>query len=273
MRRHQTKLFYANKKGIIYGHNIAIIYRRTSTVVYAHNITCAAIHNKMIFDWNHQGGQGGPKKHTHTQPKIYGHDTAQTQTQEPKKPIRMTQSWRVILLKLVLFGVDAGVIFIVRSDFRRRPRRTSPHLWPRWLRRALKPDRALRQNRLGTAEGVERIFFRSTERKRVWHVVTRRDPSWHVVTRRDTSKHVVTRCDTLWPCLSLVPSSEVTLVATATAAMVQAEKSSFHSATIKVPENKHLGRPKDNPRGWRLDPSQCLVYTLCIHCVCSSEII
>ena len=57
------------------------------------------------------GGQGGAKEaHTHTQRKIYGHDTAQTHTREPKKPMRMTQSWHVIFLKLVLFGVDAGVI-------------------------------------------------------------------------------------------------------------------------------------------------------------------
>ena len=48
MRRHETKLFNANKNGIIGGHNIAIIYRRTSTVVYVHNITCETIHNKMI---------------------------------------------------------------------------------------------------------------------------------------------------------------------------------------------------------------------------------
>ena len=65
VRRHETKLFYANKKGITYGHNIAIIYARTSTVVYVHNITCATIHIKMIFDWKHRGGQGG-EKHTHT---------------------------------------------------------------------------------------------------------------------------------------------------------------------------------------------------------------
>lgn len=56
-----------------------------------------------------------------------------------------------------------------------------------------------------------------------------------------------------------MPSSEATLVAAA--AMVrQAEKSSFHTATIKVPENKHLGR---QPKG--LDLSQSLLYTL--HCV------
>ena len=94
----------------IYGHNIAIVYRRTSTVVYVHNITCATIHNKMIFDWNHRGGgQGGAKK-KHTQPKIFGHDVAQTHTREPKKPMRMAQSWHEIFLKLVLLGVHAGVI-------------------------------------------------------------------------------------------------------------------------------------------------------------------
>ena len=94
MRRHETKLFYNNKNGIIYGHNIAIIYRRTSMVVYVHNITCATIHNKMIFDWKHRGGgkAAQEKEDTHTQPKIYGHDTAQTHTREPKKPLRMTQS-------------------------------------------------------------------------------------------------------------------------------------------------------------------------------------
>ena len=55
------------------------------------------------------GGKAAQKlKDTHTQPKIYGHDTAQTHTREPKKPMRMTQSWHVIFLKLVLFGVDAG---------------------------------------------------------------------------------------------------------------------------------------------------------------------
>ena len=70
----------------IYGHNIAIVYRRTSTVVYVHNITCATIHNKIIFDWKHGGGQAAPRKNTHTQPKIYGHDTAQSHTQEPQKP-------------------------------------------------------------------------------------------------------------------------------------------------------------------------------------------
>ena len=65
MRRHETKLFYANKNGIICGHDIAIIYRRTSTVVYVHNITCATIHNKMTFDWKHRGGKAAQKK-THT---------------------------------------------------------------------------------------------------------------------------------------------------------------------------------------------------------------
>ena len=55
-------------------------------------------------------GRGGKEKKTHTQPKIYGHDTAQTHAREPKKPMRMTQNWHVICLKLVLFGVDAGVI-------------------------------------------------------------------------------------------------------------------------------------------------------------------
>ena len=67
MARHETKLFYANTNGIIYGHNIAIVYRRTSTVVYVHNITCATIHNKMIFDWKHRpgGARRRKKKHTH----------------------------------------------------------------------------------------------------------------------------------------------------------------------------------------------------------------
>ena len=58
MRRHEAKLFHANKNGKIYGHSIAIIYRCASTVVYVHNITCATIHNKMIFDWTHRAGGG-----------------------------------------------------------------------------------------------------------------------------------------------------------------------------------------------------------------------
>ena len=39
-------------------------------------MTCAPIHNKMIFDWKHQGGQGGAKNTTKEH--FYGHDTAQT---------------------------------------------------------------------------------------------------------------------------------------------------------------------------------------------------
>ena len=105
MRRHETKLFHANKNGIICGHDIAITYRRTSTVVYVHNITCATIHNKMIFDWKYRGGKAAQNKR-HTQPKIYGHDTEQTHTREPKKPMRMTQSWHVFFLKLVANASD-----------------------------------------------------------------------------------------------------------------------------------------------------------------------
>ena len=47
------------------------------------------------------GGKAAQKKrkHTHTQPKIYGHDTAQTHTREPKKLLRMTQSWHAMFFE------------------------------------------------------------------------------------------------------------------------------------------------------------------------------
>ena len=50
---------------------------------------------KWYLIGNIGGGKAG-QKHTHTQPKIYGRDAAQTHTREPKKPMRMTQSWHVI---------------------------------------------------------------------------------------------------------------------------------------------------------------------------------
>ena len=52
-------------------------------VAYVQNMTCAPIHNKMIFDWKHQGGQGGAKNTTKEH--FYGHDTAQTYQREPTK--------------------------------------------------------------------------------------------------------------------------------------------------------------------------------------------
>ena len=64
--KYVCRIRYANINAIIYGHNITIIYRRTSMVVYVQNMTCAPIHNKMIFDWKHQGGQGGAKHNQRT---------------------------------------------------------------------------------------------------------------------------------------------------------------------------------------------------------------
>ena len=43
---------------------------------------------------------------------MYGPYTAQAHAREPKKLMRMTQNSHVIFLKLVLFGVDAGVIIV-----------------------------------------------------------------------------------------------------------------------------------------------------------------
>ena len=74
--KYVCRIRYANINAIIYGHNITIIYPRTSIVVYVQNMTCAPIRNKMIFDWKHQGGQGGAKNTTKEH--FYGHDTAQT---------------------------------------------------------------------------------------------------------------------------------------------------------------------------------------------------
>ena len=69
---------------------------------------------KWYLIGNIKGGKGAQK----TQPKNTFMDMTLRKpiNGNQRKPLDMTQGWHVILWKLVLFGVDAGVILITYND-------------------------------------------------------------------------------------------------------------------------------------------------------------